>query len=59
MGIGVISRLAVLDELATGQFVEVSIKGLEMSRTLRAVYKPNVRNPSLKKFIQIIMETTH
>ncbi len=59
MGIGVISRLAVLDELATGQFVEVSIKGLEMSRTLRAVYKPNVRNPSLKKFIQIIMKTTH
>ncbi|MDA8195851.1 MAG: LysR family transcriptional regulator [Actinomycetota bacterium] len=54
MGIGVVSRLAVSDELSSGQFVEVKIQSLEMSRTLRAIYRKGRVRPGAMMFLNAI-----
>jgi DNA-binding transcriptional LysR family regulator len=39
----VLSRLAVSAELAEGTFVEIPVRGLDLSRRLRAVWRPSSR----------------
>ena len=39
----VLSELGVADQLATGALVEVPVEGLDLARTLRAVWLPSRR----------------
>ena len=39
----VLSRLAVSEELANGTFVEIGVRGLDLRRRLRAVWRPGSR----------------
>ena len=55
LGIGVLSRLAVENELTSGAFVEVAIQGLQMSRSLRAIYKSSENSKDRTKFLEAIM----
>ncbi len=58
MGIGVVSRLAVGNELESGAFIEVTLEGLSMSRTLREVHRPNQLSRSSKSFLDVIKSTS-
>ncbi|MFF2299600.1 hypothetical protein [Arthrobacter sp. NPDC058127] len=42
-GVAVLSELAVAAELATDQLIAVAVEGLDLTRTLRAVWLPERR----------------
>lgn len=51
-GAGVLSRLAVADALAAGRLVEVSTEGLDLSRTLRAVWGTGPPGPAARALLR-------
>ena len=57
VGIAILPRLAVRDELASGKLIEVPVKGMKIEKMLRLVYR---REQSLshaaKSFLEIVRE---
>lgn len=51
-GPAVLSRLAVADPVAAGRLVEVAVAGLDLGRTLRAVWSSERLDPSIRALLE-------
>lgn len=56
-GIAILPRLAVQEEIKTGQLVEVTVKGMKIEKTLRLVYRREASlSHAAKSFLEIVKE---
>jgi molybdate transport repressor ModE-like protein len=56
-GACVLSRLAIVDELAAGTLAEVAVQGLDLTREFRALWRPAAHEPGIARFVRLASAT--
>ncbi|MDQ3013342.1 MAG: LysR family transcriptional regulator [Acidobacteriota bacterium] len=57
VGIGILPRLAVENEVKTGRLVEVQVKGMKIEKTIRLVYRREASlSHAAKSFLEIVKD---
>jgi DNA-binding transcriptional LysR family regulator len=60
LGLGIVPRMCVQEEIQTGQLVTVPIQGLKIKRTLRVVYlRDRVLSHAAAAFLQMVRQHSH
>lgn len=52
-GASVLSRLAVESEIASGRLVSVPVRGLDLHREFRAVWRPSEHDAAVQRFVRL------